>query len=67
MTRIFDNLKYYWSVSVIKMQSILVSILLTFVYIFGIGTTRILIIFFGRKLLRPFRIKAAQESYWVDS
>lgn len=63
-----ERLGYFAHDWMVILQKVLLNISLFFIYFFGIGFSFILMPLFGRRLIRPFKVKkGAQETYWVNA
>lgn len=62
-----NQLQYYAHSWLQVIQNILLNILLFIIYFLGIGITKIVIVLFDKKLLKPFRVKKTQDSFWTDA
>jgi hypothetical protein len=47
-------------------QGVVMSVLLFFTYIFGLGATKLAALLFARRYLKLYEVGPARDSYWID-
>ncbi len=62
-----NQLNYYTHAWLQVIQTILLTILLTFIYFIGVGITFLLLPIFGRELIKKFNPQLENDSYWKDA
>ncbi len=62
-----NQLNYYAHAWLQVIQTILLTLLLTLIYFFGVGLTYLLLPLFGRNLIKKFNPQEENGSYWKNA
>lgn len=67
LKNLFDRIKWQTRRLGIFVQNVVVTILLSVLYILGFGITKLVILIFDRKQFRFFKKNKNADTYWSDS
>lgn len=62
-----NQIQFYAHAWIQVVQSVLLNVLLVLIYFLGMGLTKFVMLFFGQNLLKPFRVKRNQSTFWVEA